>query len=538
MSFPDLFPPDAGLAVTAVTITRESITIAATAITPAARCPCCAAPSGRVHSRYVRTAADLPWQGRRVILRVTVRRFRCATAGCRRAVFCERLPDLAAHARTTTRLTDAHRLIGFALGGEAGSRLAARLAVPTSPDTLLRRVKSVPLVAHPTPRVLGVDDFAFRRGVSYGTILIDLERRCAIDLLPDRTAETLAAWLRHHPGVQVVSRDRASAYAQAVTTAAPTATQVADRFHLLMNVRDVAERVLARHAAAIRDALRTGGAAAAPVEPPPPALPIERPPTPRQQVVAGRREHRRRRYEEARQLHGQGQSIRAIARALGMSRGALINYLRTGHVPDWRPGRAATSQLDLHREHIDRRVAEGCRNARELHRELRALGYTGGYDQVRRAIRKRTGRDGRSRAGGPIQIREDVPTARRLSFEVVRRPEQRKEQATGWLNRLRESGGSVQKAIDLTERFGVLVRERRAAGLDDWLARAGASGLAEFGGLARSIRQDEAAVRAGLSESWSNGPVEGRVNRLKLIKRSMYGRAGFALLKARVLNTG
>src|SRR5882672_936564 len=148
MSFPELFPPDTGLVITAITITPDVIAIAATSTARTAPCPCCAQCSECVRSRYLRTVADLPWQGRQVILRLTVRRFRCRTAGCQRIIFCERLPAIVTHARTTARLTDAHRLIGFALGGEAGSRLAARLALPTSPDTLLRRVKSAPLVPH------------------------------------------------------------------------------------------------------------------------------------------------------------------------------------------------------------------------------------------------------------------------------------------------------------------------------------------------------------------------------------------------------
>jgi transposase len=540
MSPVDLLPPDAGLVVTAITILPDLIAIAAATHASTANCPHCDRPSDRVHSHYVRTAADLPWQGRRVVLRVTVRRFRCLTVGCPRAIFCERLPAvLTPHARTTDRLTDAHRSIGFALGGEAGSRLAAHLALPTSPDTLLRRVKAAPLPAYPTPRVLGVDDFAFRKGTTYGTILIDLERRRTIDLLADRTAETLAEWLRRHPGVQVVSRDRASAYAQAAATAAPDATQVADRFHLLMNVRDAAERVLARHTTVIRDTLRAADEATpSPTEAPPPSPAPPRPPSPRQQAVAGRRERRRQRYEEARRMHDEGHSLRAIARALRMSSKTVIRYLRSECVPDWRPGRTAPSGLDRYREFIDRRVGEGCCNARVLHRQLIALGYAGGYDPVRRAIRRRTDRDGRSRASGPIRVRTEIPTARRLSFEVVRRPSERKEQAARWVGRLRVAGGGVQTTIELTERFGELVRGRSAQGLGAWLEQAEASGLPEFCGLARSIRQDEAAVRAGLSEPWSNGPVEGRIGRLKLIKRSMYGRAGFALLKARVLNTG
>ena len=206
-------------------------------------------------------------------------------------------------------------------------------------------------------------------------------------------------------------------------------------------------------------------------------------------------------------MRGEGHSIRAIARALRMSRGTLIEYLRTGRVADWQPGRTASSQLDRYREHIDRRVGEGCCNARVLHRELNALGYTGGYDQVRRAIRRRTGQDGRSRASGPIRVRTEIPTARRLSFDVVRRPGEREEQVTQRVERLRAAGGAVRTTIELTERFGELVRGRSAEGLGEWLERATASGLPEFRGLAQSIREDEAAVRAGLRavEQWTGG---------------------------------
>lgn len=540
MSPLDLLTSEAGLAVTAIAVTPDLIAIAATTNTPTAHCPCCHRPSDRVHSRYTRTAADLPWQGRRVLLRVTVRRFRCRTAGCERTLFCERLPAvLTPHARTTDRLTEAHRSIGFALGGEAGSRLAARLALPTSPDTLLRRVKAAPLPAYPSPRVLGVDDFAFRKGTTYGTILIDLERGCVVDLLPDRTADTLAAWLRQHPGIQVISRDRASAYAQAATAAAPEATQVADRFHLMMNVRDAAERVLARHTTLIRDTLSLADEAATPPAASSQSTPEpERIPSPRRQAIAGRRDRRHQRCEQARRMHDEGYSLRAIARALRMSPGTILSYLRTGHVADWRPGRTGPSQLDPFRGHIDRRVGEGCCNARVLHRELRGMGYAGGYDQVRRAIRRRTDRDGRSNASGPIRVPVEIPSARRLSFEVIRRPTERGANATQRLDRLRGVGGVVRTAIDLAEQFAAMVRCRSAEALGEWLDRAASSEAPELRGLARSIRQDEAAVRAGLTERWSNGPVEGRIGRLKLIKRSMYGRAGFALLKARVMNTG
>lgn len=527
------------LSVRELAVTPDLICLAAESTAPMAACPACGIPSHHVHSRYTRTVADLPWQGRRVIVRITARRFRCRTSGCTRVVFCERFPaTLARHARATARLTDAHRAVGFALGGEAGSRLCNRLAVPTSPDTLLRRVKAAPVPPPLTPRVLGVDDFAFRKGRTYGTILIDLERRCVVDLLPDRTADTLAAWLRAHPGVQVISRDRASAYAQAATAAAPHAAQVADRFHLLVNVREAVEQVLARHPGVVRDAL----ADPTPATPPSP-LPAREPDPPhvqrKREAAEGRRQRRHERYEEVRRLRDAGASIRAIAAALQMSRASIVRFLKVGHTPDGRTTRTAPSRLDRFRGFIDERISAGCRNARVLHRALRERGYEGGYDQVRRAIRQRTGADGRQRLRGPVPpATAAVPSPRRLSFVVARRPDRRADGAQAQVERLRGAGGAVAAAVDLGERFAAAVRGRSADRLDGWLAAADASGVAEFRGLARSMRQDAAAVRAGVTDSWSNGQVEGQVNRLKLVKRTGYGRAGFDLLKARVLHTG
>jgi transposase len=204
----------------------DLVTIFITMAAPTAPCPDCGHDAHRVHSRYSRRLADLPCFGVPVRLELTVRRFRCPSPGCPRRIFAERLPGFAGkHARTTDRLRRSHEAIGSALGGEAGSRLAVLVAMPTSPDTLLRRVKRLEDVPGPPPRVVGIDDWAWRKGHRYGTVVVDLERGDVVDLLPDRDADTVAAWLKAHPGVEVVSRDRSSTYAQAATEGAPQAAQ-------------------------------------------------------------------------------------------------------------------------------------------------------------------------------------------------------------------------------------------------------------------------------------------------------------------------
>ncbi len=551
----DLLGAPAGSRLDRAILTGDTLTLVLTTTAPTASCPTCGTESWSVHSRYTRRLADLPGFGLRVRLQVIARRFCCPNVECPRRIFVERLAKLAApHARATARLAETQHEIGSALGGEAGARLAARMSMTISPDTLLRRVKQAGVEFASSPRLIGIDDWAWCKGQRYGTIVVDLERGDVIDLLPDRDAKTVGKWLKAHPGVELVSRDRSSAYSLAATDFAPQARQVADRWHLLKNVREVIERLFERQATVVGDALKSAetdsGSTGSPavVEGPEitlaadQALP-ESPEEPapgsfQQEAEPAKRRRRVERFERAHELSGQGISVRQIAHELDLSRNSVRRYLRLEVCPDWGPGRPKRSRLDAHQEWIDARLAEGCENASELHRELVAKGLRLSYGSVRRYVTKRLGAAGKNRprvnaAKAPVP---PPPSAKQLSFDWVRRCEDRKPAAQARLDAIRAGSPELATALDLADEFADLIRKRSSGTLKEWLMRAEACSCPEIRQFADGIRRDEAAVSAAVTERWSNGPVEGHVNRLKTIKRQMYGRAGFTLLRARVVS--
>jgi transposase len=460
---------------------------------------------------------------------VRVRRLRCANPACPRAIFAERLPEVAApKARRTVRLSEAQTSVGLALGGEPGSRLAARLAMPVSGDTLLRLVRAAGAAPRTPPRVLGVDDWAWRRGQRYGTILCDLERNRVVDLLPDRSAAALAGWLERHPGVEVIARDRAGAYADGARQGAPEAAQVADRWHLLRNMGEALRQVVDRHQARVRAALEAaplaGGAGTDVIPAPIPVPPASRLERDRRDRLAARGV----RFDRVLELRGRGLTLDGIAAETGLSRSTVKRWLRRGSVPTWRKPRRA-SILDAHRDYLERRWREGCRNASALWRELRARGFAGRPGVVGQwAARVRRGEDAAGRRPSPPR----VPSGRRLARLLTTGPVELGVSDRRVVELARAAAPELAEAADLAVAFAGMVRGKEGGRLDGWLDAAAASGLAPF---VRGLRQDLPAVRAALALPWSTSPVEGQINRLKTIKRTMYGRAGFELLRQRVL---
>jgi transposase len=403
-------------------------------------------------------------------------------------------------------------------------------------------IRRLPLASDDTPRVLGVDDFALRTRQTYGTVLIDLERRQPVALLPDREAETLAQWLRAHPGVDIIARDRARAYADGARHGAPEATQVADRFHLLQNLVETLEHVFHTHyqvLTAVNDATRRQGMAlddgSTAVAVPPP-LPTG------QEKTAQRRARRVECHQQVWALHEQGWPGHAIATHLGIGKNTVFRYLRTTTLPERKRRRdSGHSVLNPYKPYLLDRWNAGCHDALRLCGEIQQRGYPGSYATVARYAQRL--RQAQGQAPRPRRRRSPLPpvaeshhrplTARQAAWLVVRREGQRTKDDAQQLVQLRAQHADVAEAIDLAHDFAHLVRQRQPEQLDPWLARAARSAVGAFQRFAKGLRDDYDAIKAGVTLPWSNGPVEGQITRLKLLKRQMFGRASLALLERR-----
>jgi transposase len=509
------------------------LTLTVVSTQEARACPVCGQPSTHVHSRYQRILADLPVQGLRLRFRLGVRRFYCRVRDCARQVFCERLDGLArSYARQTQRLATCFESIAQALGGNAGARLAKRLSLPTSATLLLRRLRRFATPPSASPRVVGIDDWAYKRGQTYGIILVDLEQHRVIDLLPDRTTETVAACLNTYPDIEVISRDRAGAYAEAARQGAPQAQQVADRWHLLQNLTEAVQRVVERHYPHLREiaqqtegdrAKQEGQAESIAL------LPVL--PSAAEQLRQTRQEHRQARCAEVLRLHAQGTSIQSIARQLRMHRRLVRQSIRLGAVSPHTPYPRRPCALDAFADYIAQRWQEGCRNGAQLWRELRERGFRGSATRLRQWIaqyyRPNSRRGRQQPTAAPL-----LPSPRQVTWILLEGPRPVDEQTKEWIKCFRQQVPDIQLTAQLATDFTTLLREKRKDALSDWIERAANSPLASF---AAGLRRDLSAVEAACSSPWSQGQVEGQVNRLKMLKRQMYGRASFPLLRSRVL---
>jgi transposase len=521
--------PD-GLEIASVSGTSDLLTIHVVATTPMRACPLCAEVATHVRSYYTRLVADLPCAGRCVQFLLRVRKFRCDTVGCPRKVFVERLGTfLEAWARKTTRLRQTIEAIGLATCGEGGARLADRLGIATSPTTILRRIMALPLPPVETVTHLGIDDFALRRGRTYGTVLVDLRRHQVIDLLPDRKAETAKAWMQARPEIELVSRDRGGDYAAAARQGAPQAVQTADRFHLCKNLVEAVEKALASWRAELRKdqkAKKTIEVTSS-EEPSSPLLTSDGKP------YSAHQAERYDRYLQAVALREQGVKVKEIAKRVGLGVRTIQRWISEEAYVETNYYHRHRSRFDAYEAYVRQRWDEGCHNIQQLWREIKAQGYPHSDRALRAHLKAVHGKK-------PSELPEagilDHFSAKKAVWLFVRPFDNLSEKEQEELLAMRQASAMVETMYQLVQEFFRIVHSRQGTQLDSWMSKVEASAIQELQRFSNGLERDKAAVLAGLTLFHSNGQVEGQVTRIKLIKRMMYGRAGFALLRQRVLH--
>jgi len=474
--------------------------LARTQILPVA-CPLCDQPTERVHAYHRRQIAALPVAGRGVVVDVQVRRLRCLTVECPRRTFREQMPELAGQwARRTRQLSALVGDLAIVVAGRAGAAVLQRLGVRISRCTVLRVLLGMPLPDKPVPAVLSVDDFALRRGRRYATLLIDAVTHRRVDVLPDRKADSLAAWLREHPGVQVVCRDGSAAYAEAIRTGAPQAAQVSDRWHLWANLAKAVEKTLIAHSGCWRDG------------PARPDQPLD--------------ERTRERHRAVHALLDQGHGLLECARRLGWALNTVKRYARAASADDLkRPPRYRETLFDPFRDHLRRRRAEepGVAVTRLL-AEIRELGYTGSANLLVRYLNQ-----------GRADAMRKPPSPRRLVSWLMTRPADLPAHHQEHLEDLLTTCTHLNVLAERVKQFADLLTGRRGEDLDAWMTSIDGDDLPALHGFVHGLRMDLPAVVAGLTLPYSNGPIEGANTKVKFLKRQMYGRAGFTLLRQRIL---
>ena len=469
----------------------------------AVACPGCGAETARVHGYHERTAADVPADGRRVLVRVRVRRVRCPVPGCKVQTFREQVPGvLDRYQRRTTRLTGQVSAVVRELAGRAGTRLLPALGIVVSRHTALRVLLRIPLPALSVPRVLGIDDFALRRGLVYATVLIDAETGRRVNIVPGRTADVAGEWLRGHPGVEVVCRDGSGAYGEAVRQALPGAVQVSDRWHLWHGLGEAVRKEVAAHSAC--------WAQAGPVQ-------------------AGKRaETTLERWQQVHGLLGKGVGLLDCSRRLDLTLNTVKRYARAERperlqrAPQYRP-----TLVDPYRDHLRKRRAEDpAVPVQHLLREIRELGYQGSSNLLVRYINQ-----------GRVEGDRPHLSPRRAARLLLTRPDRLTAGQTETLAGIQAACPEMTALAGLVRSFAALLAPDPGndGKLRQWITNARAADLPHVHSFTRGLDLDIQAATAALTLPHHNGRTEGVNTRTKMIKRQMYGRAGFALLRHRIL---
>ena len=512
-------------------ISSDGITLHLHGKRKTAQCPECFKRSDSVHSCRRRRIQHLPCSGQTLWLVFSVRHWYCRNPACSRKIFAESLaPFAGSHQQSSQALQNLQRQLGLIAGGEAGKRAATAVGLRCSADTLLRRLINTPETKQSGAPHVGIDEWAWHRGHCCGMLIVNPDTHRPLVLLPGRDQRTLATWFRKYPEIQVVSRDRSGVYATAAREGAPQARQVADRWHLLKNIGDEPERMMYRYMPLIRLVVRELSLKKSPEpEISVPVASLRRLERLKQQT----RKKRHQRWTEVMALHNKGCSFREISRITGLSRVTVSRWVGSGTFPEMSTRPPKRGLLDPWREWLKEQRECGNYNSGRIWREMVARGVTGSETIVRDAVAK-------WHKGWipPVTTAARLPSVSRVSrwlmpWRIIRGEE---NYAFRFISLMCEKEPELKIAQQLVLEFYRILKTQNKSQLSSWFTRVHESGSAELRCVAAGMEADAAAICEAISSRWSTGVVEGHVNRLKVLIRQMYGRAGLELLRRRVMS--
>lgn len=500
-------------------------------------CPSCGCVGERRHSRYTRKFGDLPSSGYGVQVLMLSRKYFCDNPECTQKVFTERFKkEIVPYHRRFNRCTELLRSLALELGGNKGSAIAYHTHLPVSPSTILRIIKRQDLVVpQMTSGVIGIDDWAFKKGRTYGTIIVDLHENKVIDLLPDREAATVSQWLKGHQEVKVISRDRGGPYSKGGREGAPQAIQVADRFHLLMNLTAATKRMFQSMGRELTKAftLYNNPKSSTSLIPAAKGISLEEQEMPTVTNIAiNSSPELLLKFDKVKELKDKGYTIRAISRSLGITRITIRKYLRMDFLPK-KTGSRSTN-FDAYQGYLLQEINAG-KLYTDLHADIVKLGFNGGYTQFcnNMNILLKTNKITRPhRKTDPSIIK--TWSAGKLSFLLQKERAELTTEDKKFLGQLCRQYPVVNQTAKQVKQFKKLFEHKQEGSLEQWLHDV-ANSISGIKVFAKGIQSDFEAVNNAVVSPYSNGQVEGQVNRLKNIKRRMYGRASFELLRKMVI---
>lgn len=490
------------------------------------RCPGCRVKSVRIHSYYLRRIRDLPILGNETWITLRARKFYCTNDSCLRKVFAERFDEHFESNKTMTcRLRDKLLKVALLMGGNGGERICRITQMPVSSSTLIRAIHNQPPADIEAPKVLGIDDWSYKKRLRYGTVIVDMERRKIIDLLPDREAATVENWLKSHPGVEIVSRDRFINYANGIRQASTGIIQVADRWHLLKNMGDAIEKMLVRNQHRLKEARdREIDQSRKNYEDAEEAA--------KAALNSSKEGKLQQKFSRMKVLLAQGLSIRKISKDVGMHRGTIRKWRDYNVLPKKRC--AVRSKIFIYEDTVRQLVDKNPNiEVKEIWRVIKSMGYTGkqtaAYDHIGRI-------KGRKKREYTPKVPNVFWLPSKVSMLLYNHPDKLSCKESELVKYLCNSSAEVQSAATLARSFRVMMENRQGDELQSWVDQAIRSGVRELKSFAKGLLTDFDAVQNAMHYPWSNGQVEGQVNKLKTIKRQMYGRASFSLLRKRLIN--